>query len=138
MSDRIEEILRNRVATKRVTSAGLSPVPITRVLAIGHLVAPLTPEQRQIMRPKEVPATLRLYLDGKIDQWWFRNDGKGGVVFLMNTTSIEEAQQALEVLPLHQAKLLTFELIPLGPLAPLHLLLDENHSETTPQAIGPC
>jgi hypothetical protein len=70
-----------------------------------------------------------LYLDGKIDQWWYRKDGKG-VVFLMNTTSLEEANQVLEGLPLHQANLLTFELIPLGPLAPLHLLLGEKHSKT--------
>jgi hypothetical protein len=34
--------------------------------------------------PKEVPETLKLYLDGKIEQFWFRDD-KPGVVFLMNT-----------------------------------------------------
>src|SRR5271169_2884021 len=49
------------------------------------------------------------------------NGLKGGAVFLMNTTSVEDANQVLEGLPLHQAKLLTFELIPLGPLSPLQV-----------------
>ena len=134
MSDRIEDIVEHSSNSSRtaprVTPGGLPPVPTTKVLAIGQLVAPLTLEQRKVMRPKEVPATLRMYLDGKIDQWWFRKDEKGGIVFLMNATSVEEANRVLEKLPLHQAKLLTFELIPLGPLAPLHVLLDEGQSQT--------
>jgi hypothetical protein len=52
----------------------------------------------------------------------------------MRTGDLRLASQkspVLMVLLLHQAKLLTLELIPLGPLAPLYLLLDENHSKTT-------
>ena len=41
---------------------------------------PLTDEQRKRILPNEVPDTLRLYLDGKIDQFWFREDKPGGVV----------------------------------------------------------
>ena len=57
---------------------------------------PLTDEQRKRILPKEVPDTLRLYLDGKIDQFWFRENKPGGVVFLMNSTSIEEARSIIE------------------------------------------
>jgi hypothetical protein len=64
-------------------------VPTTKILAIGRLVAPLTPEQRKAILPREVPDTVRLFLAGKIDQWWSRQDGKGPV-FLMNVTSVEE------------------------------------------------
>jgi hypothetical protein len=71
---------------------------------------------------REVPDTVRLYLGGKIDQWYLRQDGKG-VVFILNLSSAEEAHSMLEALPLGQAKLMTFELIPLGPLSPLGLLL---------------
>jgi len=103
-------------------------------LAIGRVVEPLTPERRKIMRPMEVPATARMYLDGKIDQWWFRKDEKGGVVFLTNTTSVEEANRVLEGLPLHQAKLLTFELIfeliRLARWPPLHVLRDKSQSQS--------
>ncbi len=45
--------------------------------------------QRNIM-PEEVKQTVNLYLGGKIDQWFVRQDGQG-VVFLMNVTSVEES-----------------------------------------------
>jgi muconolactone delta-isomerase len=97
-------------------------VQITRILAIGTGVRPLTAEDRTTILPKEVRATVDLYLQGKIDQWWFRGDGKG-VVFLMNVTSVEDAHAMLEKLPLGVAKLMTFELMPLAPLKPLMVLL---------------
>jgi hypothetical protein len=101
-------------------------VPTTKVLAIGTVDGPLTAEQRKSIMPREVPETVRLYLNGKIDQWYVRKDNKG-VVFLMNVTSAEEAHELLEQLPLGQAKLMKFELIELGPLNPLRLLLQGAH-----------
>jgi hypothetical protein len=97
----------------------------TRILAIGAVTSPLTDEERKTILPREVPATVGLYLQGKIDQWWFRADGKG-VVFLLNLTSVEEAHDMLEALPLGVAKRMTFDLIPVGPLFPLGLLLDQR------------
>ena len=108
-----------------VGGGAMPPVPITKILAIGHLTSPLTAEQRKTILSKEVPATVRLYLAGKIDQWYFRGDGKG-VVFLMNVSSAEEAHELLEKLPLGQAKLMEFELMPLGPLNPLRVLLGDE------------
>ena len=72
--------------------------------------------------PYEVPATVRLYLHGKIDQWFSRKDG-AGVVFIVNASSVEEAREVLSALPLAQASLMSFELIPVGPLFPLGILL---------------
>jgi hypothetical protein len=72
-----------------------------------------------------VPATLKLYLDGKIDQWWIRQT-QTGAVFLMNVTSIEEARALMEELPLGKAALMKHEFIELGPLTPLHLLLTDG------------
>ena len=92
----------------------------SKVLAIGSL-KPLSPEQMKEFMPREVPATLQLYLDGKMEQFWFREDGKG-VVFLMNTT-VEETDSLLRALPLGKADLLTFDLIPVGPLSPLGMLI---------------
>ena len=40
-------------------------VPTTKILAIGQFTKPPTPEQIKEIFPKEVPATLRLYLAGK-------------------------------------------------------------------------
>jgi len=72
-----------------------------------------------------VLATLRLYLAGKIDQWWIRQT-QTGPVFLLNVTSLEEARALMEKLPLGQAGLMKHEFIELGPLTPLHLLLTDG------------
>jgi hypothetical protein len=96
----------------------------TKILALGTLTTQITADQQRDIMPKEVPGTVRLYLEGVIDQWFARKDGKG-VAFLLNITSVEEAHALLEALPLGKANLMTFELIPLGPLFPLGMLLDQ-------------
>ncbi|MBO4224759.1 hypothetical protein [Bradyrhizobium neotropicale] len=93
-----------------------------KVFAIGAITKQPTDEQRQQIMPKEVPDTLKLYLDGKIDQFWFRKD-KLGVVFLMNAGSVDEAKAATDQLPLTKGGFMTFEHIPVGPLAPLGSLI---------------
>ncbi|WP_338034463.1 hypothetical protein [Herbaspirillum rhizosphaerae] len=91
-------------------------------MAIGTIIQAPTPEQRQQIMPKEVPATLTLYLDGKIEQFWLRENAVG-VIFLMNVESLEQAKAAVDALPLTVAGLMTFELMPVGPLAPLGILI---------------
>jgi len=93
-----------------------------KVLAIGSITQPLSPEQRQQVMPKEVPDTLRLYLDGKIEQFWFRQD-KPGVIFLMNVESIDQARSTVEALPLTTGGFVKYELMQVGPLAPLGMLI---------------
>ncbi|MBT9330040.1 hypothetical protein [Paracidobacterium acidisoli] len=90
-------------------------------MAIGTLDAPMTPEQRQEIMPKEVPHTLRLYLEGKIEQFWFRADT--GPIFLMNAESVEEAKAIVDDMPLVTGGLMKYQLWPVGPLAPLGLLI---------------
>jgi len=92
-----------------------------KVMAVGTL-KPLSQEQRQQYLPKEVPATLQLYLDGKMEQFWLR-EKEVGVIFLMNVDSVDEADKLLKGLPLGQAILLTFDLMPIGPLLPLGMLM---------------
>jgi hypothetical protein len=96
----------------------------TKVLAIGSWTAKATPETRPPVMPFEARDTLRLQLAGKIDQWFAKSDGSGAV-FLMNVTDPAEAHALLEDLPLGRAEMMTFELIPMGPLWPLGLLLGE-------------
>jgi hypothetical protein len=96
----------------------------TKVLAIGSWTAKATPETRPAIMPFEARDTLRLMLAGKIDQWFAKSDGSGAV-FLMNVTDSAEAHKLLEALPLGQADMMTFELIPVGPLWPLGLMLAE-------------
>ena len=96
----------------------------TKVLAIGTWTAKATPETRPPIMPSEARDTMRLMLAGKIDQWFAKIDGSGAV-FLMNVTNPAEAHTLLENLPLGKANMMTFELIPVGPLWPLGLLLNE-------------
>jgi hypothetical protein len=95
------------------------------MVALGRFTAPPTPEQVKAIFPHEVPDTLQLYLDGKIEQMWVRQDQEGPT-FPMNVTSVAEARTILEKLPLGQAKLMEFELVELTPLTPLHMLLTEG------------
>src|ERR1700753_2218427 len=93
-----------------------------KVMAIGSITKPPTPEQQAQIMSREVPDTLQLYLDGKIEQFWFRQD-RPGVVFLMDVASVEEARALVGKLPLTEGGYMTFELTPVGPLAPLARLI---------------
>jgi hypothetical protein len=120
------ENVRDTAANNReMPKTNFPVVQTTRVLAIGQFTKPPTPEQMKEFFPKEVPATLRLYLAGKIDQWWIRQT-QTGPVFLLNVTSVDEARTLMESLPLGRAGLMKHEFIELGPLAPLHLLLTDG------------
>lgn len=92
-----------------------------KVFAIASAKPTLTPEKLQQHMPNEVPATLKLYLEGKVEQFWFRE--KAGPIFLMNVDSVEQAKATLDGLPLVADGLMTYELLPVGPLAPLGLLI---------------
>src|SRR5262249_54203975 len=93
-----------------------------KVMAVGSIVKALTPEQRQEVMPNEGPATLKLYLDGKIEQFWYRQDAPG-VIFLMSVESEEQAKVAVDGLPLVTGGSAKYELMRVGPLAPLGMLI---------------
>lgn len=97
------------------------PTPTTRILAIGTINPGVNPAAVKSILPTEVRETVKLYLDGKIDQW-FSLQGRNGVAFILNVTDPTTAHDMLERLPLGQAHLMTFELIPLAPLNPLRQL----------------
>ena len=99
----------------------MQSTPTTKILAIGTINPGVEREKVFAMLPEEVRETANLYLDGKIDQWYSQQNGKG-VVFILNVTDPAAAHEMLEKLPLGQAHLMSFELIPLGPLAPLRRL----------------
>ena len=97
------------------------PTPTTRILAIGTVNPGVDPAAVRSILPKEVRETVKLYLDGKIDQW-FSLQSRSGVAFILNVTDPAAARDMLEKLPLGQAHLMSFELIPLAPLDPLRQL----------------
>jgi hypothetical protein len=99
----------------------LLPTPTTRILAVGTVNAGVDLSAVRALLPTEVRETVKLYLDGKIDQWFSLQD-QNGVVFVLNVTDIQDAAVMLERLPLGQAHLMHFELTRLGPLNPLRRL----------------
>lgn len=121
------------VAALSAVSAGAAPagsttpqptlpaVPTTRVIAIGTVTAKWTPEAIRSVMPREVRETLALYLAGKIDSWYMRRD-RPGVIFVFNLTDPHEVERLLDALPLGRSGLMEFDVIPVGPLAPLGLL----------------
>ena len=82
----------------------------------------VTRERVMAVMPAEIRATVQLYLDGKIREWYAREDGRGGI-FLLNADDVAEAEAIMESLPLAKENLLDHEYIPVGPLMPLRLLL---------------
>jgi hypothetical protein len=93
----------------------------TAVLVIQTPKQGVTPQQIMAVIPEEIRATVKLYLDGKIRQWYSRGDGKG-VIFLVDAKTEEEARALMETLPLAKEHLMDHEYIPVGPLMPLRAL----------------
>jgi peptidyl-tRNA hydrolase len=106
-------------------SSGLPSAAIpktTQVLVIETPRQGVTVQQIMAVMPSEVQATVRLYLDGKIREWYSRGNGKG-VVFMVDAKTVEEAQAIMDTLPLAKEQLMDHEYIPVGPLMPLRMLV---------------
>ena len=96
--------------------------PTTGVFVIQTPKQGVTPKQVMAVIPDEIQATVKLYLDGKIRQWYSRGDGKG-VIFVVEAKTEEEARTLMETLPLAKEQLMDHEYIPVGPLMPLRALM---------------
>ena len=119
------------VSVAQPESGGASGVPrvaipkTTEVLVIQTAKQGITPEQIQqivTLMPAEIRATVKLYFDGKIRQWYSRGDGRG-VVVLVEAKTEDEARALMETLPLAKEQLMDYEYIPVGPLMPLRALM---------------
>ena len=85
----------------------------------------VTRQQIMSLMPAEIRATVKLYLDGKIREWYSRGDGKG-VIFLLDAKTIDEAHAIMDPLPLSKENLMDHEYIPVGPLMPLAILAGDG------------
>jgi len=107
---------------------GQSTPPQPKITGVVTMLSPkpgVLPEQIMKIMPAEIRATVPLYLDGKIQQWYMRGDGRG-VIFIMNCQDVAEARSLIESLPLSQANLVDEQFIPVGPLLPLGILLRDS------------
>jgi hypothetical protein len=109
-------------------SQGQSTPPQPKITGVLAMLSPkpgVVPGQIMKIMPAEIRATVPLYLDGKIQQWYMRGDGRG-VIFILNCKDEAEARALLESLPLSQANLVDGQFIPVGPLLPLGMLLRDS------------
>jgi hypothetical protein len=104
-----------------VQAQAISPTT-TGVMVILTVKAGVTREQVMAVMPAEIRQTVQLYLNGQIREWYSRGDGRG-VVLLLNTRDVAEAQAIMDGLPLAKQNLMDHEYIALGPLLPLRLLM---------------
>ena len=105
--------------------AGLPSAAIPKTTAVLVIQTPkqgVTFQQVMAVIPDEIQATVKLYLDGKIREWYSRGNGKG-VVFLVDAKTEDEARTIMDTLPLAKEQLMDHEYIPVGPLMPLRMLI---------------
>ena len=105
-----------------VAQAQAASPATTGVMVILTVKAGVTREQVMAVMPAEIRQTVQLYLNGKIREWYSRGDGRG-VVLLLDTRDIAEAQTIMEGLPLAKQNLMDHDYIAVGPLMPLRLLM---------------
>jgi len=104
---------------------GVPSVAIPKTTAVLVMETPrpgVTAQQIMAIMPQEIRATVKLYLDGKIRQWFSRGDGRG-VIFLVDVKTEDEARALMETLPLAKEQLMDHQYIPVGPLMPLRALI---------------
>ena len=109
------------VAQAQTQAQAFSPTT-TGVIVILTVKAGVTREQVMAIMPAEIRATVQLYLNGKIREWYSRGDGRG-VVLLLDASDVAEAQAIMEGLPLAKEDVMVHEYIAVGPLLPLRLLM---------------
>ena len=110
------------------TAQAQSTPPQPKITGVVTMLSPkpgVIPGQIMKIMPAEIRATVPLYLDGKIQQWYMRGDGRG-VIFIMNCKDVKEARALIESLPLSKANLVDGQFIPVGPLLPLGMLLRDS------------
>src|SRR5512145_721366 len=83
-----------------------------KILALEHELPNTTAEQFQCHANEEARRVWDLQQAGIIREVYFRAD-KNEAVLVLECASVIEASEIIETLPLVQAKLITFEIIPM-------------------------
>jgi hypothetical protein len=117
----IASVAQSQSPSPQAPSGAPSP-KTTEVMVILTARQGVTRQQIMNVMPAEVRATVKLYLDGRIRQWYSRGDGKG-VILLIDAKTVDEAHAVIDAMPLSKENLMEHEYIPVGPLMPLTALL---------------
>jgi hypothetical protein len=113
--------LQSQLPSPQSSSGAPSP-KTTEVMVVLTAKQGVTRQQIMNVMPAEIRATVKLYLDGKIRQWYSRGDANG-VIFVLDAKTVDEAHAVIETLPFSKENLMDHEYIPVGPLMPLTALI---------------
>jgi hypothetical protein len=108
-------------------TAGAPSPKTTEVMVTITARQGVTRQQIMNIMPAEIRATVQLYLDGRIRQWYSRSDGKGVILFI-DTKSVDEARTLIDALPLSKANLMDDDYIPVGPLMHMSALISDGRA----------
>ena len=127
-------VAQSQLGERQVPAAGPQPAT-TAVMVILTAKQGVSRQQIMDVMPREIRATVKLYLDGKIREWYSRGDGRG-VVFLVDAKTEDEARAVMETLPLAKEQLMDHDYIAVGPLMPLTALIGPGAGDDTAHRTG--
>jgi muconolactone delta-isomerase len=107
-----------------------------KFLAIEREAPGLTADRFQPYLKAEAARAWELYQSGLIRELYFRAD-RPEAVFVLECTSLEQAQQVLGGLPLVREGLINFEIIPLGPYPGFKRLFRDTFENVSPNSGEP-
>jgi len=96
-----------------------------KILALEKESPGTTPEQFAPHLKAEAARVWELYQSGQLREMYFRQD-RSEAVLILECADVEEAHQVLGTLPLVQAGLIGFEVIPLVPYPGIERLFAER------------
>lgn len=102
-----------------------------KILAISKLRSGVTPKDVQPHFHTEVQRSWELYKSGQLREFYSRADEQIGIVFVFECETVAEAKELVSALPMAEANLIEFDLIPLGPMKTLEALFAKQKHSTT-------
>ena len=97
-----------------------------KVLAIGHAQPGIRWEHIAPYVGVEARSVWELYESDRIREFYLRADHRPGVVLVFESDDVSEAERLVAALPIVEAGLLDFEVVPLRPYIGLRELFEER------------
>jgi hypothetical protein len=96
-----------------------------KVLAIGHAQSGIGWEHIAPYVGEEARSVWELYESDRVREFYLRADHRPGFVLVFETDDVSEAERLVAALPIVEAGLLDFEVVPLRPYIGLRELFEE-------------
>lgn len=103
-----------------------------KILAIAKVDPRTTPEKLRPNLEAEVRCAWKLYQEGAVREMYSRQDRPMGVVFILESSTVDDARKLVDELPFVRDQLIDFDLIPLGPFSHFELLFRDRAAEPEP------